>query len=82
MTDIPVASTPPAKHPRRPIETVNPSRRQGRLKPNPRKVSQANPLTGLYRRVETVLGKSDRSESYMGKVQEARSAKLECGKYK
>ena len=62
-TDVPEAFTPPSKYPRWPIETVNPLHRRGRLKTNPRKVSQANPLATLYGRVETVPGESDRSES-------------------
>ena len=43
--DVSEAFTPPSKCLRRPIETVNPLHRRGRLKTNPRKVSQANPLT-------------------------------------
>jgi hypothetical protein len=53
-----------------PIEAVNPTHQQGQLKTNPRKVSQANPLIGSYHHIKIVFGKSDRSESYMGKMQE------------
>ena len=56
-TDIPEVSI-------RHVEAVNPPRRRGRLETNTRKVSQADPLTRFYHRVETVSGESDRSKLF------------------